>query len=276
MTTRTGGLYLMQKGTIFDIKRFAIHDGPGVRTTVFLKGCPLRCLWCHNPEGQSPDPEAALPAMPVDYSPGVSPEETIGRVVGVQEVMTEIEKDILFFDESGGGVTFSGGEPLAQPQFLHSLLAACKDKNIHTCLDTCGYAPPEVLASVAAHIDLFLYDLKVMDDTQHRKYTGVSNRLILKNLKALDALGRAVVIRFLVIPGITDAEDNVSAIADFVVSLTSSKSVSLLPYHRIASEKYRRLRRKNDMEDVPAPSAETIRSVQARFESIGIMVTIGA
>jgi len=266
----------MNKGTIFDIKRFAIHDGPGIRTTVFLKGCPLKCPWCQNPEGQNPDLEAAIRAIPVEEGTGANTDETMGRVVDVKEVMGEIEKDILFYDESGGGVTFSGGEPLAQPEFLRSLLEACKEKNMHTCLDTCGYASPEVVASVVDKVDLFLYDLKVMDDTQHQKYTGMSNRLILENLKTLDELGKRVIIRFLVIPAITDTEENLSIAADFVASLTNVRDVSLLPYHRIASEKYKRLRRKNEMEDVPQPSDKTMRAVRAHLESRGIRVTIGA
>jgi len=272
----TNDLQSMKKGTIFDIKRFAIHDGPGIRTTVFLKGCPLKCPWCQNPEGQNPDPEAAIRAIPVEEGTGANTDETMGRVVDVKEVMGEIEKDILFYDESGGGVTFSGGEPLAQPEFLEALLNKCKESNLHTCLDTCGYAPPEVFASFADKIDLFLYDLKLMDDRQHQKYTGVSNRLILDNLKALDEPGRRVIVRFLVIPGITDTKENVSAAANFVASLKTLKDVSLLPYHRIASEKYKRLRRKNEMEDVPPPSEKAMRSVQARFESRGIKITIGA
>ena len=266
----------MKQGTIFDIKRYALHDGPGIRTTVFLKGCPLQCPWCQNPEGQNPDPETVVRAIPIENGTGAISEETIGRVIDVAEVMKEIEKDVLFFDESGGGVTFSGGEPLAQPEFLESLLDACQEKNLHTCLDTSGYAPLEVFASLVDKVDLFLYDLKLMNDRQHQKYTGASNRLILENLKALDERGKRAIIRFLVIPGITDTEENLSATVDFVASLKNVRDVSLLPYHRFGSEKYKRLRRKNEMEDVPPPSDHTMRSVGARFESCGVRVTTGA
>jgi pyruvate formate lyase activating enzyme len=173
-------------------------------------------------------------------------------------------------------VTFSGGEPLAQPEFLVSLLDECKKMKLHTCLDTAGYAPGGVFGPVMGKVDLFLYDLKLMDDGEHLKYTGVSNRLILENLKALDEEGKRVVVRFLVIPGITDREENVSATADFAGSLRNVKDVSLLPYHRIGAEKYRRLGRKNEMEDVPSPSEEAMRSVRVCFERRGMSVTIGA
>ena len=266
----------MPQGTIFDIKRFAIHDGPGIRTTVFLKGCPLRCPWCHNPEGQNPDPEPAMPVVVVPDSPGQSPDEILGRVVEVEDVVKELERDILFFDESGGGVTFSGGEPLAQPEFLDALLDACRTRKLHTCLDTSGYAPAEHFALFTDKVDLYLYDLKLMDDADHQKYAGVSNRSILDNLRTLDELQKKVVVRFLVIPGLTDTEDNISATLGFLASLRNLRDVSLLPYHRIAAEKYRRLRRKNEMEGLSPPSDEMMKSLRTRFESCGMKVTIGA
>jgi pyruvate formate lyase activating enzyme len=266
----------VKRGTLFDIKRFAIHDGPGIRTTVFLKGCPLRCPWCHNPEGQNPDPETVIRAIPVEDGSRPVPDKTIGRLMSVEEVVEEIEKDVLFFDESGGGVTFSGGEPLAQPEFLEALLDACKQRNLHTCLDTSGCAPSDVFGSLIDKVDLFLYDLKLMDDAEHQKYTGVSNRLTLENLKTLDDRGKDVVVRFLVIPGITDSQESVSATADFIASLKNVRDVSLLRYHRIATEKYRRLRRKNEMEGAAPPSEQTMKSVQDSFERRGLVVTIGA
>jgi len=265
----------MITGTVFDIKRYAIHDGPGIRTTVFLKGCPLHCPWCHNPEGQNPDPETMIRQIPRETRTHTNESEKVGRVMTVKEVMDEIEKDILFFDESGGGVTLSGGEPLAQPEFLESLLRACKNKDIHTVLDTCGYAPSETFISTIPHIDLFLFDLKLMNDKQHRKYTGVSNRLILRNLKALEERQREVVIRFLIIPQITDTEDNLTDTINLVTSLKSVSGVALLPYHGTAGEKYKRLRRKNDMEGVSAPTQQRITSIKAIFERHGIRVTVG-
>ena len=264
----------MTTGTVFDIKRYAIHDGPGIRTTVFLKGCPLNCPWCHNPEGQHADPEPMVPAIPREdlRHPG---NEIVGRVMDVEEVMLEIEKDTLFFDQSGGGVTFSGGEPLMQPEFLESLLRACRDKEIHSVLDTCGYAPSAVFARMTDQVGLFLFDLKLMDNAEHQNYTGVSNRPILQNLKALDERRKRIRIRFLVIPHITDTEDNINNTISFLTSLKSIDHVSLLPYHKMAAEKYRRLRRKNAMEGVPPPTQQSMASIQTRFESHGIRVTVG-
>ncbi len=265
----------MISGTIFDIKRYALHDGPGIRTTVFLKGCPLRCAWCHNPEGQDPNPETMVPVLPREGPTDTDVVEKVGRVVSVNDVMDEIEKDILFFDESGGGVTFSGGEPLAQPEFLESLLLACKEKEVHTTLDTSGYAPPEIFTPIVGRADLFLYDLKLMDDTEHQKYTGESNRPVLQNLKALEERRKQVIIRFLIVPEITDTEENVSDTLDFLASLKSIADVSLLPYHRIAGEKYKRLRRKNDMEGVSPPTPQRMASLKKRFQRYGFRVTVG-
>lgn len=265
----------MTSGTVFDIKRYALHDGPGIRTTVFLKGCPLRCPWCHNPEGQDPNPETMTPVLPPEGRIHTDVPEHVGRVVSVNDVMDEIEKDILFFDESGGGVTFSGGEPLAQPEFLESLLLACKEKDVHTALDTSGYAPSEVFIPIMDRVDLFLYDLKLMDDTEHQKYTGASNRPILQNLKALEERRKKVIIRFLIVPEITDTEENLTDTLHFLASLKSIADVSLLPYHRIAGQKYNRLRRKNDLEGVSSPTPQRMASLKERFERYGIRVTVG-
>ncbi len=265
----------MTTGTVFDIKRYAIHDGPGIRTTVFLKGCPLRCPWCHNPEGQNPNRETMISVIRRKGPGHADGTDVVGRAVDVREVMEIVERDILFFDESGGGVTLSGGEPLMQPEFLRGLLDACKKRGIHTCLDTSGYAAPDVLASVVEEVDLFLYDVKLMDDAQHQIYTGVSNRMILKNLKTLDEQAKTVVVRFPVISGITDTEENVFGIVEFIVSTKTIRHVSLLPYHTIAAEKYRGLRRKNAMEGVRPPSDDAMTNLRTRFESCGIRVTVG-
>jgi len=205
----------MIRGTIFDIKKYAIHDGPGIRTTVFFKGCPLRCRWCHNPEGQSSKPEMFVrpsrclkecseclsvcereAISRTEISPVIDRErcnscgkcaevcpaeaiEVVGRQMSVQEVMAEVEKDMIFHDESGGGVTFSGGEPLLQPVFLSTLLEKSKEKDIHTTVDTSGYASFEIMEEIAKNVDLFLYDLKIMDEKKHKEYTGKSNKVIL-------------------------------------------------------------------------------------------------
>lgn len=265
----------MTQGVIFDIKRYAIHDGPGIRVTVFLKGCPLKCLWCHNPEGQNPDPETMIPQTHSEAPPQISRNQKAGTLLTVNEVMDEIEKDVLFFDESGGGVTFSGGEPLMQPEFLTSLLQVSKERGIHTAVDTCGDAPSDVFNSIIEKVDLFLFDLKLMNDTQHQKYTGVSNRQILENVTLLDTKAKRVIIRFPVVPAITDTEENISDIAALLVSLNRIRDVTLLPYHRIAAQKYKRLQRQYTTAGVQPPPSERIESIRTRFESQGIRVSIG-
>ena len=239
-------------GTIFAIKRYALHDGPNIRTTVFLKGCPLSCWWCHNPEGIEPRiglvwdqgrclgcrtcvdhcrgglvatedclrwQESACSGCGhcVDHCPSLALEWT-GREVRVDEVMAVIAQDIPFFDRSGGGVTFSGGEPLHQPVFLRELLVACGRLGLHRTVDTSGFAPQETLVDLIEEIDLFLFDLKLMDRDRHRLYTGVSNRLIVDNLRLLVEQGCAVQIRLPLIPGINDESANLVATAALLPS----------------------------------------------------------
>ncbi|MBD3226410.1 MAG: radical SAM protein, partial [Caldithrix sp.] len=184
---------LLMKGIVFDLKKYAIHDGPGIRTTVFLKGCPLDCWWCHNPESRASQPESQgdfrqRRAVDLLYTE----EGLIGKELTVAQVLSEVQKDQVFYEESGGGVTFSGGEPLIQAKFLKALLEAHQKAGLHTAVDTSGYAPYETFAGINANVDLYLYDLKLMDDTLHQKYIGVSNRLILQNLKKLIAAGQPV------------------------------------------------------------------------------------
>jgi pyruvate formate lyase activating enzyme len=260
-------------GIVFDLKKFAIHDGPGIRTTVFLKGCPLACWWCHNPEGQAPQPE--IMHGPRATGGETSPEEIVGRPISVAGLLAEIQKDIIFYDTSGGGVTFSGGEPLVQHAFLVSALAACRQAGIHTALDTTGYAPRDVLARVVPEVDLFLYDLKLMDDQRHRRYTGVSNGLILENLTWLAAMGQPLAVRLPLVPGITDDEANLSAAADFLSRLEPRPRVDLLAYHRMHNDKYRRLGRCNPMADIAPPGAEAVEAARAIFAARGLPVSIG-
>jgi len=243
------------QGIIFDIKRYAIHDGPGIRTTVFFKGCPMRCPWCHNPESQKKEPEK------------IGENEIIGEVKTVQDVMQEIEKDIPFYDESRGGVTFSGGEPLFQPDFLKALLSECKKKEIHTTLDTTGCIEPEIFDSIIDDVDLFFYDIKFMDEKKHFQYTGTSNRSVIENLKSLIKKGKKVIIRFPVIPGITDKEENIKAIGKFIFTFNSIEEIDLLPYHNTAEGKYRRLRRKNKMKElkVKPPTVDRMLEIKNLF-----------
>ncbi len=265
----------MKEGIIFDIKRYAIHDGPGIRMTVFLKGCPLRCWWCHNPESQSPQPEICLKKAPLDAKPPLIEKEIVGKLVTVEQVMAEIDKEIVFFDESGGGVTFSGGEPLMQTQFLAALLDECRANEIHTALDTSGYAMPELFNSIIDKVDLFLYDLKLMNDRQHRKYSGVPNHYVNKNLQMLSDKGKKFIIRFPVIPSITDTAENLRQVKKFLSTFESMEKIDLLPYHIIANNKYERFNKKNEMKNIEPPSNQEMYRLKADFEDAGFQVKIG-
>ena len=292
-------------GIIFDIKRYAIHDGPGIRTTVFFKGCPLTCSWCHNPEGKSPEPEfmwwekkclncrdcqKKCPTNAISFSDTFIIEkekcnlckvcldachtgalELIGKEMTVSDVVKEIEKDIPFYDESQGGVTMSGGEPLMQPDFLYDLLKACKARGITTALDTCGYAPLDVLLTISEYVDLFLYDVKTMDDTVHKKVTGVSNTKILTNLKAL--VHKNVIVRFPLIPGVNDDEKDIESLGKFVYSL-GLHNITVLPYHAAGIEKVKRLQ-SNTVYMTNPPTAETIQKTKTIFQETGLNVQVG-
>lgn len=297
----------MTTGIIFDIKRFSIHDGPGIRTTVFLKGCPLGCWWCHNPEGQAPQRELILrpnrciacgacveacdrgaitaeqgtirtnreqcaacgACVEVCYAEA---RELVGREMTVTDVMAEIGRDVTFYDESGGGVTFSGGEPLAQPAFLHDVLQACKGRGVHTALDTCGYAAWEVLDRVRGYVDLFLYDLKLIDDARHRETTGASNRRILRNLWRLSRQDHRILLRVPLIPGINDDEESIRALGTFAANLPSLEGVDLLPYHSIGRDKYRRLGKDTVMPKVDPPTDEQVTQIARLLRKFGLEV----
>jgi pyruvate formate lyase activating enzyme len=310
----------MTTGVIFDIHRFALHDGPGIRTVVFLKGCGLRCWWCHNPESQHPKPELMLhPARCIhcvrcfDVCPqGAISEagtdwarctacgmcaavcyaearEIVGREVTVEAVIAAITRDTAFYDESGGGVTFSGGEPLLQGDFLLALLKACKERDLHTALDTCGYAPTETLNRVREVVDLFLYDLKAMDDTRHREVTGVSNKLILENLRLLNAHGHRVILRVPLIPGVNDDDETIREIGALARSLACVERVDVLPYHRIGIDKYGQLRTSHPLStrgngeksaigrgrEFEPPTEARVNEIRDRLQADGLQVKIG-
>lgn len=247
-------------GTIFDIKKYAIHDGPGIRTTVFLKGCPMDCWWCHNPEARDDDI-------------GRLAEKT--KTVSVREVMEEVEKDRVFYDQSGGGVTFSGGEPMAQPGFLLALLEECSRVKIHAAVDTCGYAPWEDFERILALTDLFLYDLKIINDSDHVKYTGVSNDLVLKNLKMLVEKGSDIQLRIPLIPGITDTETNLQSVLDFLSGISGVRAVSLLPYNRFGEDKRRRFKLSDRLGSLKSQTRQEVQAAAARFCERGYEVKIG-
>lgn len=297
------------KGIVFDIQRFSLHDGPGVRTTVFLKGCPLRCLWCHNPESQDPRPEVLVAASRclhcgacVDACPLGRAQEGVpipagqaptclrcgacvdacptgarrlaGREAGVSEVMDEVLADRVFFEESRGGVTFSGGEPLMQPEFLSALLRASQAAGLHTAVDTCGAVAWECIESVAPHVDLFLFDLKSIDEERHVALTGVSNRVVLDNLESLARIHGDVRVRIPVVPGANDDPAGLRASARFVRNLRSVHHVDLLPYHSTGAPKFRRAGREYELADTAAPTAQTMERCAAPFRDVGLTVHI--
>jgi pyruvate formate lyase activating enzyme len=240
---------------------------------VFLKGCPLSCIWCHNPESRHKAPQKILKELKLDNSVHVS-EELIGKEMTVSEVMQVIKKDFIFYEESGGGVTFSGGEVFLQENFLISLLAECKKNDIHTCIDTTGYTKKESLDAAMPLTDLFLYDIKLMDDAEHTEYCGVSNRAILDNFRYLKEAGKDVRVRFPVIPGITDTEKNIESLAEFLSGFDDIK-IDLLPYHRIGSDKYRRLGMEYHMKDVAQPDKTHMEKIRKFFSSKGFDTGIG-
>ena len=301
----------MNTGIVFDIKRYAIHDGPGIRTTVFLKGCLLNCPWCHNPEGKAREQEimwwkercegckdcqSVCTKDAISFSDGslildktkcdlcgactaVCSSEAlklVGQKMTVDQVMREIEKDIAFYDESGGGVTLSGGEPLLQPDFSDSLLTACKELGIHTAVDTCGHMDSEILLRISRHVDLFLYDLKVIDDDKHRKFTGVSNGLIMKNLKNLSDSGQQIIVRFPLVPGVNDSQKDIHELGEFVSSLKGVRELNILPYHKGGAEKSKRLKGSaNSFFSNHSPSAEILSQVQKTLKGFGLKIQIG-
>jgi pyruvate formate lyase activating enzyme len=297
-------------GVIFDIKRYAIHDGPGIRTTVFFKGCPLVCKWCHNPESWSAKPEPGLrltrcircgrckevcPNNAVTFADDrlvidtakctvcgdcvktcpSGAREIIGKEVTVEQVVEEIRKDIVFYEQSGGGATFSGGEPLMQPDFLYELTRCCKSSQIHTAVDTTCHADAEVIKRISENTDLFLCDIKHMDSVTHQRFTGVPNELILANLKWLASAGKKIIIRLAVIPGFNDEPSNIEKTAEFAASLKNIARIDLLPYNIGGREKADRLTVDYPIMKTDQPSDEQIASIARTIEGFGFEVKIG-
>lgn len=262
------------KGLIFDIKHYSINDGPGIRTTVFFKGCPLRCWWCHNPESQARHEEIVIKERFLDGR-SYRLEEISGKWLEASEVIHEVEKDGIYYDESGGGITFSGGEPLMQPEFLIELLKLAKERGYHTALDTCGHVAQQTLEKVMDLVDLVLYDLKLIDREEHIKYTGVPNDQVLRNLLFLAEKGKKIIIRFPVIPGITDTPENVTSMRDILLELHELEQIDLLPYHRIARNKYQRLSINYKLQELEEPSTDRMNELKDIFENAGLKVTVG-
>jgi pyruvate formate lyase activating enzyme len=295
-------------GLVFNVMRFALNDGAGIRTTVFLKGCPLNCQWCHNPESQSFSPDllyslescvscqdccAACTSGALHWEDGpvrdrsrctlcgdcieacaADARRLIGKRISVAELMDVVTRDQVFYQESGGGVTFSGGEPLAQPEFLEAALLTCRDRGIQTAVDTSGYANPATLSRIAKLTHEFLFDLKMMDDAKHRSFVGVSNEIILRNLALLSKEHPNVRVRIPVIPGINDDEENLDQSCCFLQDL-GLRHLDLLPYHEIGVEKYKRLKTSYKMDGIKPPTADRMQKLAARCSARGFEVHIG-
>lgn len=296
-------------GLVSRVERGAVHDGPGLRTVVFLKGCPLRCQWCHSPETQAAHPEmllfrdrclacgACVSSCPhgvasLDPDPcqvdrvrcracgtcaDICPtgaRELSGHVRDVDDVMAEVLRDRMFFEGSGGGLTISGGEPLQQPAFTLALLARCRAEGIHTAVETCGLVNRKVLLAAAACTDLFLYDLKTVDEERHRQVTGVSNAPILANLATLAEAHRSVIVRLPLVPGVNDDLRDVATYGALVASLRLER-VDVLPYHRAGTAKYARLDRQYPLEQLEPPTPDHVARVVETLRGYGLTVTAG-
>jgi pyruvate formate lyase activating enzyme len=302
----------MARGLIFNIQYFNIHDGPGIRTVVFFKGCPLNCQWCSNPEAIQSRPELGVrrglcnqcgkcleacqeKALSFDEEEVLRvarekcrargacvaechPEAltVYGRETTAEEVFEEVRRDQLFYEGSGGGVTASGGEPLQQPAFLAALFRLCRDGGIHTCLETSGYSTPRVWKQVLPLTDYVLFDLKHMDSRRHRELTGRPNQPILAGARLVAGSGVPVLFRMPLVPGSNDGPENIEATADFVKSLDGDtvQGLELMPYHRLGVGKYETLDRRYALEEKQAPGPDDVEAVRRRFEAFGLTCTV--
>ncbi len=301
-------------GLVSDFQRFSIHDGPGIRTIVFLKGCPLHCLWCQNPETLSLTPEIMLiphncigcgkcaevcPASCISFDtdrrvsaidrgrcrlPECGECQKIcyanainisGRDLTASQVLEEMERDREFYERTGGGMTVSGGEPFAQPHFLTELLRAAKTGNLHTAVETCGQTQWSVISPILPFIDLFLYDIKHMDPEKHRRLTGVANQLILENLQRIDEYGTPFRVRLPLVPGLNDGVENVRATARFVAMLPHLEAMDILPYHRMGEPKWGQLDRSYALHSVRPHTKEQVFELADIAREYGIQVTVG-
>lgn len=265
----------MIRGTIFDIKKFAVHDGPGIRTTVFFKGCPLECRWCHNPESRNRQIEKICVRLRRGDGSEIVRDRVYGRDVSTEDVFREILKDRVFYEESGGGATFSGGEPLLQIDFLLELLQQCKAAGIHTAVDTSGYVDFERLERIVDVTDMFLYDLKLADTADHERYIGVPNASIIENLQRLARHHDDIVIRVPLIPGMTDTGDNIEGIAAIVASIKNIQKVSLLPYNSLVEDKIERFGWDNNLGHLQTQDTTALQAIKEIFTARGYTVTVG-
>lgn len=301
------------KGIILNIERFAIHDGPGIRTVVFLKGCPLRCIWCTAPDSQNIFPEmkyfadkclrcakcvevCPLKAITVSGSGEILTDiqscdncgkcaevcladarRIAGKEMTVEEVLNEVEKDVVFYWNSGGGVTLSGGEPMMQPEFSLELLKACQDKGIHTAIETCAYMKWDILDEMLKYVDFVFVDIKHMSPVEHEKLTGKTNELILENISKIAAKypDKPLIVRIPVIPGYNDSDENIASIAQFVHQLQGSPEIELLPYHKLGVTSYSTLFRDYSLSVVESPDADHMNALGELVKSYGVQVRIG-
>jgi pyruvate formate lyase activating enzyme len=288
---------------IFNIQRFSVQDGPGIRTTVFFKGCPLRCTWCSNPESQKSFPEVGISSslcnscghcVEVCDTQSISINDKVsinrktckscgkcvevcapkalkfyGTEMTVDEVLQEVVRDKPFYENSGGGMTASGGEALSQPDFLAELFKRCQDAYIHTCLDTSGYANADAWEKILPYTNLILFDLKLMDPSAHKRVTGKSNRKILQSLELVDKSGVSIIIRIPIITGINDSEENITGIAQYIKQFDNIKEVNLLPYHRFGEGKYAMLDRSYSLYDLQPPDHDKLEKLIAICKSFG-------
>ncbi len=246
------------QGLIFELHRFSIHDGPGIRTTVFLKGCPLNCLWCHNPESISSEIE------PDQKTPG----KCFGRLVTVEEALEPVLRDRAYYKKSGGGITLSGGEPMLQFEFTRALLEEAKAEGLHTCLDTSGWGGPEQFEELLPLVDLFHFDYKVTNPNQHLEWTGVPLEPIVSNLWKLIERGADIVLRCPIIPGLNDTEEHFRAIAKLSVEMPCLQ-IELLPFHNMARDKWARVGKENPLPAIGNPTAEIKMDWQQQLHNLG-------
>jgi len=262
-------------GIVFNTKSYAVHDGPGIRTTVFLKGCPLRCWWCHNPESFRKSPEQVLKKIHQNNTCFTSTKD-VGQHISAHQLLDKLEREILFFEESGGGVTFSGGEPFVQWKFLLQAAKLCKENDIHVAVDTTGHVQNSILLQVAPYINLFLFDLKHMNSQKHKQYTGVDNQKILENFDTLLQLNKQVIARIPVIPKLNYTEENLLELENFLRPRVSKiHEIHLLPYHNMANAKYENHQIENKMHNTPPLHKDDLIPLQKRLQQLGATVRIG-
>lgn len=255
------------KGRIFNIQRFSIHDGPGIRTIVFFKGCYMRCAWCCNPESQEYKIQTLIEN---------GKEKVVGRDVTVAEILPEVLADMHYYRRSGGGVTLSGGEILAQPQFARDLLHACQENGLHTAVESTGNADWQAIEGILPYLDLYLMDIKHMDSAKHKEYTGAPNERILENAKKIADSGKTqLIIRTPVVPTFNDTAEEIRAISRFAASLHGVKEHHLLPYHRLGQDKYAGLDRNYSLKEIEPPSTERMEYLLSVAEESGLKCQIG-